>query len=390
MNKTCIVVLATLISAIGISTGSPLLSVIPAEELKEKQAYVILLKDVQAPWNSGGLHAAEKLALDGLDDDAVRSLNESLKQHVPRVDVDDVRKWITKTGASRYSTREMASDWLHKHAYSARSTIRDVATNTEDPEIRERLDIVLRQFEQASSLEKPRTGNTHEISSALQGLDSLGRAGADLSSCGQCASDALFVGNRKTTHLACQVLGQMGEAAAPAVPSLTELIISGNALQRRTAICVIAKIGPKAKAAESTLLLVKPPAGEQEWIELMVALGRIGNRRYLPRILKLLEGNDQKEQAKACKAIVGYRAETIEQLPTLIKLAKSRNIPPSSSAIKAIVSVGEPGLRAVLEELRRERNNFRMKQTLNAFPKDDLFYKIAGDFLKKEDHTPHP
>jgi HEAT repeat protein len=350
----------------------------------KRQEFAGLMQKIRTePWTSAS-SAAKTLVETDRASAAVSELRKVLESHARPVDEDGIRQCIQDTGHAKFKVRNEASDALLRYGQAARPHIRQAMSTTEDPESLERLRTVLAQLEINAGRGQLSSPQRQEIMETLRGLNALANAGADVSSCLPCVSEVLPLDDMELALPACLALGRMGPAAAPAVPKLIELVYTGDESCRPVAINTLGQIGPAAAPATGVLIkaATTAPVNSYIWEDTTLALGRMGNTSYLPRIRQMLTGDDPVMQGSACAIIVGYRDESLAQLPRLIALAKSDDIPPADRAIAAVASLGEPGLRAVLKEFEQEKQAGRMAETLRAFPKDELFCKIAVPPLK--------
>lgn len=158
------------------------------------------------------------------------------------------------------------------------------------------------------------------------------------------ATEALKDPQRRVRAL--QVLARIGADAAPAVPTLIELLKTGDAPAKTEALFTLGAIGPKAEAAVEPISDQLTDADPRVVEAAIYALGKIGPaaKAAVPKLEKLVHAEDSLVRLMAVCAILrigpvtGHLVETA--LPVLTEGLKSQR---EYVRVEAAMTLGELG-----------------------------------------------
>ena len=154
--------------------------------------------------------------------------------------------------------------------------------------------------------------------------------------------------------LAATILGDIGPAAAPAVPNLVQLLDSDESDARRAALLAIAGIGPGASSAADKLLEILNGTNEAARPGAAYALARIGAQQATPALKKVLaETDDERLQLATAWALVMLNPEAPEAEQAVPVLQKGLADPwelVRRECIVALAAIG-PGAQSSAEAL---------------------------------------
>ena len=148
---------------------------------------------------------------------------------------------------------------------------------------------------------------------------------------------------------AVEILGRMGEKAAPGVPELTKLLNDGNVMVRYSAANTLGIIGEKAASSVPQLITLLKDEDVIVRYGAAIALGKIGEKATpaISQLIELLQDYNRDVRSSAADTLGEFKEKARKAVPVLVTLLQDSDIYVRSNAADTLGEIGKPAVSAV-------------------------------------------
>ena len=153
----------------------------------------------------------------------------------------------------------------------------------------------------------------------------------------------------KVRGSAVEILGRMGEQAAPAVPEIIKLLDDGDVMIRYGAANTLGRIGEKAAPSVPQLITLLKDEDVIVRYGAAIALGGIGEKAApaISQLIELLQDPDGDVRSGAADTLGEFRGKARKAVPVLVKLLQDSDPYVRSNAANTLGEIGKEATPAV-------------------------------------------